>query len=41
MILRKKTSRAIYAQCLIDTAANTLTDAVLPQTALGIIGFIK
>ncbi len=41
LILHKKTSRSIYAQCLIDTASSTLSENALPQGALGIIGLSK
>lgn len=41
LILHKKTARSIYAQCLIDIAAATLSKTTLPQGALGIIGLSK
>lgn len=41
VILRKKTSHTIYAQCLINTASSALSKNSLPQGALGIVGLSK
>jgi beta-lactamase regulating signal transducer with metallopeptidase domain len=40
-IITKKTSPAVYAQCLVNAASNALKHSLLPQGTLGIHGLSK
>lgn len=41
LILRQKTSRLAYAQCLLDAVSGNFDERILPQGALGIFGLSK